>query len=315
MAVLHFQFTETFGDARVEELKLLSWTDQHGELTFPSVPTGRWHDLLLSLVSNDLLTVFSFQWAKELYKGHSPNIAGASGSHPQDQPLFRALGSARNTALIDLYEMRPPAGLRLTHSGRVRLSELKQALRTGREREPFGVLWDVRHWEQDLQIAILEARDVSPLALAYLDMNGLKQINDVYGHDAGDVALKTYFQAVASVLSDRGQAYRLGGGADEVLVVLPKCDEQAGIQIVRLACTKLMSERLWPKHADSLLSIAAGLIVTTDPSAAPATLRAAADEEQKRAKQRSKETMPRPSVIAVSRRAELIVIEHEAAVA
>ena len=64
--------------------------------------------------------------------------------------------------------------LKLTHKGRVRLSELKQALRSGRERDPFGILWDVRHWEQDLQIAIVDAREGSPLALAYLDMNGLK---------------------------------------------------------------------------------------------------------------------------------------------
>src|SRR5262249_51931691 len=111
--------------------------------------------------------------------------------------------------------------LRLSHRGRVRLSELKQALRAGREREPLGILWDARHWEQDVQIAILEARDESPLALAFLDMNGLKQINDSLGHDAGDLALKAYFQAVMSVLGDRGQAYRLSGGADEVLVALP----------------------------------------------------------------------------------------------
>src|SRR5205823_5000317 len=140
------------------------------------------------------------------------------------------------------------------------LSELKQALRAGREREPFGILWDVRHWERDVQIAILEAGEGSPLALAYLDMNGLKNINDTYSHDDGDLALKTYFQAVVSVLGDRGQAYRLSGGADEVLVVLPNCDEQAAVQTIRLTCTKLMNERLWPEHPNSLLSIAVGVI-------------------------------------------------------
>ena len=41
----------------------------------------------------------------------------------------------------------------------------------------------------------------SPLADAYLDMNGLKQVNNIQGHAAGDVALDR----------DQGQAYRLGG--------------------------------------------------------------------------------------------------------
>jgi diguanylate cyclase (GGDEF)-like protein len=214
------------------------------------------------------------------------------------------MAASKIKAICALHEKRPPQGLRLTHFGRIRLSELKQALRTGRERESFGILWDVRHWERDVQIAILEAGEDSPLALAYLDMNGLKHINDTHGHDAGDLALKAYFQAVASVLPDGGQAYRLSGGADEVLVALPNHDEDAAIQIARLACTKLMSERL-----PILLSVAVGVITTTDPTSSPASLRATGDEEQKRAKLHSKKTSPRPSVIAV-RGKEPIVIEH-----
>jgi hypothetical protein len=58
----------------------------------------------------------------------------------------------------------------------VRCSELKQALRSGREREEFGILCDARHWEQDLQNAILDASYHSPLAVASLDMNGLKAV-------------------------------------------------------------------------------------------------------------------------------------------
>jgi diguanylate cyclase (GGDEF)-like protein len=144
-------------------------------------------------------------------------------------------------------------------------------------------------------------------------MNGLKQINDTHGHDAGDLALKAYFHAVASVLSDRGQAYRLSGGADEVLVVVPKCDEEAAVQIIQLACKKLMNDRLWPEDGKSILSIAAGVITCTDQTASPAKLRAAADEEQKRAKQRSKHKIPCPSVIAVNGKTEMMVIVDDSA--
>ena len=313
MAAPHFQFTVAFGDARVEELKLLSWTAQHGELSFASLPNGPWHDLLIFLISSELLTVFDLDRAKIEFSspGNAYRDMVVPLGMPGDTPLVRAIALERVRAVNDVYEMRSPAGLRLTHLGRVRVSELKQVLRAGREREPFGILWDVRHWELDLQIAILDARRESPLVVAYLDMNGLKQINDTHGHDAGDLALRAYFQAVAAVLGDGGQAYRLSGGADEVLVALPNRDEKTATQIVRLACTKLMNERLWPKDPDGLLSIAAGIVTSTEPAASPTKLRAAADAEQSRAKLRSKQTTPRPSVIAVQERDELVVIEHE----
>jgi hypothetical protein len=56
MVGVNLDFPDSFGDARLEELKLLSWTDQRGELTFASVPSGAWQDLLVSLVWSGLLT-------------------------------------------------------------------------------------------------------------------------------------------------------------------------------------------------------------------------------------------------------------------
>jgi hypothetical protein len=181
MVVPHFQFPDPFGDARLEELKLLSWTVQHGELSLASVPTGPWHDLLVSLVSSEFLTVFSFEWAKRTYSSEGnpdPDLAGSAGI-PGESPLERAIVSARVRAVYDLHEMRSPVGLRLTHLGRVRLSELKQALRAGREREPFGILWDVRHWEQDVQIAILEAREGSPLVISSFHQKSLDRFSQI----------------------------------------------------------------------------------------------------------------------------------------
>jgi diguanylate cyclase (GGDEF)-like protein len=143
------------------------------------------------------------------------------------------------------------------------------------------------------------------MAVAYLDMNGLKQINDRCGHDAGDHAIKTFFQTVVSSLGDRGEAYRLGSGGDEVLVVLPNSGFEAAIQFLKMSCTTLMSERI--ENVDASLSIAAGVIICTDSSASPSDLRSAADQTQLRAKERSKKDTPRPSVIAYGRD-DLLVI-------
>ncbi|XYH98392.1 GGDEF domain-containing protein [Sorangium sp. So ce1128] len=117
--------------------------------------------------------------------------------------------------------------LSISHKGRVRLSELEQQLRTGRDRDDTGLLWAKRHLETDLAIELLSAGNEAPLSVAFLDMNGLKAINDTYGHAAGDEAIRAFFQAVTSTLGQHGEVYRNGG--DEVVVTLPRTtDERAG---------------------------------------------------------------------------------------
>jgi diguanylate cyclase (GGDEF)-like protein len=288
---------DRFGDARLEELKLLSEIERN-----PSIARrpekGPWRDLIAFLIQARFVNDLQLDWDHTRMHG----AGGLAGETPLERELHAVHIDCLSKVLAG-QEIQ----LALTHRGRVRLSELKQALRAGREREPFGILWDVRHWEQELQVAILDAREGSPLALAYLDMNGLKQVNDTQGHEVGDLALKTYFQAVASALGDRGQAYRLGG--DEVLVILPNHDVPAAVQLLRLACAKLMSERLERMDGSQRLSIAAGVITSCNPSVSPTDLRAAADKVQYRAKEQSKQSTPRPSVIAIEGQENMIVIE------
>ncbi len=290
-----------FGDARLEELKFLSEIDRRGELEVTPV-AGPMRDLVAFLVQERLVN--------DLDPKAGTFRLGPLGGLPGESELERKLHAVFLQTIHSVFEGRTMK-LWLSHRGRVRLSELKQALRAGREREPFGILWDGRHWEQDLQIAVLDASEGAPLAVAFLDMNGLKVVNDTWGHDAGDLALKTYFHAVAAALGDRGQAYRLSG--DEVLVVLPAHDTEAAVGLLEGASKKLMSERLDLKGGSPLVSIAAGIVTCTDPGASPTKLRSSADEVQYRAKHRSKETSPRPSVIAIEGQNDPLVLEHPSA--
>ena len=83
-----------------------------------------------------------------------------------------------------------PVSLRISHKGRVRLAELEQALRTGRDRDPTGTVFSLRHREQDLTVALVSASVDEPVAVAMLDMNGLKEINyGPGGHSTGDAAI------------------------------------------------------------------------------------------------------------------------------
>jgi diguanylate cyclase (GGDEF)-like protein len=307
---LPFPFTEPFGDARIEELRLLSWAEQQGRLSIPPAPYGPWRDLLVALVSNELITTFSYEQGKEHYAstghGSSPAMTSPSGIAGESL-LERYTVTTRIQALDQIYQSA--GGLFwLTHLGRVRRSELKQVLRSGREREPLGILWDVRHWENDLQIALIDASLQSPVSVGYMDMNGLKTLNDRDGHDAGDRGLRAYFHAVSSVLGDAGQAYRLAG--DEVMAVLPGCDVASAAKRLQVACRRLMQDSE-NEAIHSPLSISVGIVCESSPTARPRDVRATADTLQRRAKGDSrKEDSSRPSVIAIEGVDETIVIRQ-----
>jgi hypothetical protein len=131
---------QQFGDARLEELTLLSEIDRTDSVTETPMKGPR-RDMIAFLVAERFVNDLQIEWRHN----DSEGFLGL----PHESPIERKLNDARLRSLS-----RVLAGeevhLELTHSGRVRLSELKQALRSGRSREPHGILWDGRHLEQDL---------------------------------------------------------------------------------------------------------------------------------------------------------------------
>ncbi len=67
----------------------------------------------------------------------------------------------------------------------------------------------------------LSKRNNSKLSICYLDVNGLKSINDTFGHHEGDEALKLVARFLRESLRNVDIICRLGG--DEFLLVLPQC--------------------------------------------------------------------------------------------
>ena len=61
-------------------------------------------------------------------------------------------------------------------------------------------------------------RQHSPVAVLYLDIDGLKDVNDTFGHAAGDALLKEVAARLASVVRDGDTVGRMSG--DEFLVLL-----------------------------------------------------------------------------------------------
>lgn len=71
-------------------------------------------------------------------------------------------------------------------------------------------------FQLDLEEEIAKDRTFT---IMYLDLHGLKIVNDSYGHQAGDLALIKVTARLTGGLGSRGLIYRLGG--DEFAIVLP----------------------------------------------------------------------------------------------
>lgn len=71
-------------------------------------------------------------------------------------------------------------------------------------------------------------------AMLFIDLDGLKQINDRFGHAAGDAALVQVAKIIVASVRDSDCVGRLGG--DEFAVILERADElsawQMGLRIV-----------------------------------------------------------------------------------
>lgn len=76
----------------------------------------------------------------------------------------------------------------------------------------------------------LKSYDDEITAVISIDMNGLKRINDNYGHAAGDEALTTLALCFSRSLKRRQYGYRVGG--DEFMIICRKNSEEEVVALV-----------------------------------------------------------------------------------
>lgn len=67
----------------------------------------------------------------------------------------------------------------------------------------------------------LSKRNKTNLCVCFVDVNGLKGVNDTYGHEEGDDLIRIACQAMKESLRESDFIARLGG--DEFLIIFPQC--------------------------------------------------------------------------------------------
>jgi diguanylate cyclase (GGDEF)-like protein len=100
--------------------------------------------------------------------------------------------------------------------------------------DPLTGLYNRRFAEQRLAAEVSRSeRKGHPLTVLTLDLNNFKEINDTYGHAAGDLVLQEFAAHLNKIIRGSDVAARLGG--DEFLVLLPECTmEQLEVVVGRL---------------------------------------------------------------------------------
>ncbi|PZQ23921.1 MAG: GGDEF domain-containing protein [Sphingopyxis macrogoltabida] len=126
------------------------------------------------------------------------------------------------------------------------------------------------------------ARDAQGAAVVFIDVNQLKQINDSYGHAAGDFALMEIAKRLADSIRATDVAARIGG--DEFGLILDQSTEEgARVQINRLRHVLSALPAIYDGQ-DIALSACFG-IAMLDAGATESEILAAADRDMYRSKQ------------------------------
>ncbi len=120
-------------------------------------------------------------------------------------------------------EVRLRAGRRIIDL-QSELMHTQEALREQAMKDALTGVWNRASIMEILDREVARAtRDSAPLGVLMLDLDHFKHINDNYGHQAGDEALR----GVAARISSAQRSYDSFGryGGEEFMIVAPGCDE------------------------------------------------------------------------------------------
>jgi diguanylate cyclase (GGDEF)-like protein len=150
--------------------------------------------------------------------------------------------------------------------------------------------------------------------LIVIDIDHFKNINDTYGHSAGDRVLKVVAAQIKQSLRGMDTAARIGG--EEFAIILPEYEPEDAISAATRIHSMLTPLPVTIEQSSLQLTTSAGL-VWTNPNliVSSATLVSEADQEMYRAKRSGRSrlcyTRPESTLVSQKERAALMSLREE----
>lgn len=118
------------------------------------------------------------------------------------------------------------------------------------ERDPLTNLYNYRYFSELLESMFQLTPAPFPLSIILIDLDHFKEINDTYGHEAGNEVLRELAKRLVNLIGDRGTVSRYGG--EEFVIVLGNTNEESCLTIAEDIRRKIGDEPfLIDSHTES----------------------------------------------------------------
>jgi diguanylate cyclase (GGDEF)-like protein/PAS domain S-box-containing protein len=150
-----------------------------------------------------------------------------------------------------------------TASGQIALSlaslRLRETLRDQSIRDPLTGLFNRRFMEESLEREMQRAvRKNHPVSVLFVDLDHFKRFNDTFGHDAGDLVLRSVAELFRSLFRADDVICRYGG--EEFGIILPESSaENAAIRANALREETKKLEIQYKNHALGRITLSIGV--------------------------------------------------------
>lgn len=144
-------------------------------------------------------------------------------------------------------------------------------------------LYNRKHFEEQLMRMTKKAKvKKQTFSIMIIDVDNFKQINDRYGHDVGDIALRKVAHVLSTNLKLHDMAFRYGG--DEFSVLLPNATKEQAL-FVSKRLTAELSSSLVSTDQEQMIKVCVSIgLAEYDSRLSPAALIQTADQEMYQAK-------------------------------
>ncbi|WP_422771914.1 diguanylate cyclase [Plantactinospora sp. WMMC1484] len=164
--------------------------------------------------------------------------------------------------------------------------------------DPLTGLWNYRYLTESVRREIERAsRFGRMLSVLALDLDRFKQVNDTYGHAAGDAVLAEFAQRIRGTMREVDLAFRQGG--EEFVVLLPETDARGAARVAERLGAAVRETPIAirprpgvvaPIRALVSVTVSIGVAVYPDHAASGPQLLVAADEALYAAKAAGRDT-------------------------